>query len=143
MEILLLVFALPTAVITFSIALQKILKCPSLVAGITFSVFLILTFVLNNLNLLIVTLIYTIISYITAILICIIHNKIHETTTVPIPSKNNCFCDPNDINDNVLLNNNHICEQTFNCINPNGIPTKINIIPNNNNYNCRNYRQKR
>ena len=38
MNILLLFFAIPIAVIIFSIALQKILKCPFIVAGIIFSI---------------------------------------------------------------------------------------------------------
>ena len=140
MEILLLVFALPVAVIINSIALQKVLKCPPLVAGITFSIFLIITFVLNNLNLLIITLIYTAISYITAILINIICNRTNGGCKI-----NNCLCDENSTNDNILINNNHICEETFNCINSNGEPTRINVIPNNINNNCnsRNFRQRR
>ena len=37
--LLLIFFALPIAVIVISIALQKILKCPVLVAAIIFSIF--------------------------------------------------------------------------------------------------------
>ena len=144
MEILLLVFALPVAVIINSIALQKVLKCPPLVAGITFSIFLIITFVLNNLNILIITLIYTVISYITAVLICIICNRVNERIKT-----NNCLCNENSTNNNIISNNNHICEETFNCINSNGEPTRINVIPNNINNNCncncnfRNAKQRR
>lgn len=68
---LLIFFALPIATIIISIALQKILKCPPLVAGIIFAIFLIVTFIVNNLNFLIATIVYTIISFITAILVCI------------------------------------------------------------------------
>ena len=50
MNILLIFFALPIAVIIISIALQKILKNPILVAAIIFAVFLIVTFIVNNLN---------------------------------------------------------------------------------------------
>ncbi len=72
MNTLLIFFALPVATIIISIALQKILKCPALVAGIIFAVFLIVTFVIGNLNLLIATIIYTIISFLTAFIICMI-----------------------------------------------------------------------
>ena len=41
MNILLIFFALPIATIIISIALQKILKCPILVAAIIFAIFLI------------------------------------------------------------------------------------------------------
>ena len=72
MNILLIFFALPIATIIISIALQKILKCPSLVAAIIFAIFLIVTFILNNLNFLIATIVYTIISFITAAIVCLI-----------------------------------------------------------------------
>lgn len=68
MNTLLLFFALPIATIIISIALQKILKCPLLVAAIIFAVFLIVTFVIDDLNFLIATIVYTIISFITAFL---------------------------------------------------------------------------
>ena len=69
---LLIFFALPIATIIVSIALQKILKCPPLVSAIIFAIFLIVTFIINNLNFLIATIVYTIISFITAVLVCII-----------------------------------------------------------------------
>ena len=69
MDILLLIFfALPIAVVIISIALQKILKCPALVAAIIFAIFLIVTFIISNLNFLIATIVYTIISYITVVI---------------------------------------------------------------------------
>ena len=63
MNTLLIFFALPLATIIISIALQKILKCPPLVAAIVFAIFLIVTFIINDLNFLIATIVYTIISY--------------------------------------------------------------------------------
>lgn len=71
--ILLIFFAIPLAVIIFSIALQKILKCPALVAGIIFAIGIIITFIIGNLILLAATLVYTFISYITALIICLIN----------------------------------------------------------------------
>ena len=124
MEILLLVFALPIAVITISIALEKILNCPPLVAGIVFSVFLVITFLNNNLNLLIVTIVYTIISYSTAILICLVKRRNQQ----------------NSILDDTIINNNCTYEESYNCMNADGVPTRINIIQNdnlNNNCGCR------
>ena len=72
MNVLLIFFAFPIATIIISIALQKILKCPPLVAAIIFSIFLIVTFIINNINFLIATIIYTIISFITAVIVCFI-----------------------------------------------------------------------
>ena len=68
MNILLLFFAIPIAVIIFSIALQKILKCPFLVAGIIFSILLIITFTIANIFFLVATIIYTILSFIVAVI---------------------------------------------------------------------------
>ena len=69
MNLLLIFFALPLATIVFSIALQRVLDNPILVASIIFSIFLIVTFVIGDLNLLIATIIYTILSFITAIIV--------------------------------------------------------------------------
>lgn len=84
MEILLIFFALPIAIIIISIALQKVLKCPILVAGIIFSIFLIISIIFGSLILVIVTIIYTIISFLTAA----IFNFIQERF-------NNCMCSNN------------------------------------------------
>ena len=72
MNILLIFFALPIAVIIISIALQKILKNPALVAAIIFAIFLIVTFIVNNLNFLVAAIVYAIISFITAFIVCIV-----------------------------------------------------------------------
>ena len=71
MNNLLIFFALPIATIIISIALQKILKCPYLVSAIVFAIFLIVTFIINNLNFLVATIVYTIISFITALIVCL------------------------------------------------------------------------
>ena len=73
MNTLLIFFALPIAVIIISIALQKIFKCPFLVAGI-----LIATFVIGNLTYLVATIAYTILAFITAVLTNIICRILRE-----------------------------------------------------------------
>lgn len=78
MNILLIFFAIPIAVIIFSIALQKILKCPVLVAAIIFAVFLIITFAVFDATFLVFTIIYTIIAFITAFIVKIICNLINK-----------------------------------------------------------------
>lgn len=67
MNVLLLLFAFPIATIIYSIVLQKILQCPILVALTIFATFLILSFAVFDESFLIYTILYTIISYITAI----------------------------------------------------------------------------
>lgn len=78
MNTLLIFFALPIAIIIISIALQKIFKCPFLVAGIIFAIFLTVTFVIGNLNILIATIAYTILAFITAVITNIICRILRE-----------------------------------------------------------------
>ena len=72
MNTLLFFFAFPVAVIIFSIVLEKLLKNPIIVASLIFAVFLILTFAVFGDNFLIATLAYTILSFVTALIIQII-----------------------------------------------------------------------
>ncbi len=153
MNLLLIFFALPVAVIIISIALQKILKCPVLVAAIIFAIFLIVTFVVNNLNFLIAAIAYAILSFITAYLTCIICRFIDR-----LSCSCSSFCD----NDNGRSNNNGVltisnnqnngnscgCNEivdngcTYQITNSDGLNARINIVPNtgncnnNNNNNC-------
>lgn len=153
MNTLLIFFALPIAVIIISVALQKILKCPSLVAAIIFAIFLIVTFVVNNLNFLIAAIVYAIISFITAYITCIVsrilsrmgnqcgcgcncgrHNQCNYT------GNNNCN---NLLTVTSLQNGNSTCgcnQNTDGCTyqitNEDGLSAKINIIPNSNQNTC-------
>lgn len=148
MNLLLIFFALPVAVIIISIALQKILKCPILVAAIIFAIFLIVTFVVNNLNFLIAAIAYAILSFITAYLTCIICRFIDKLTC-----NSSCFCDnPNRINNNneiLTISNNQNnqngcgCDEmrdngcTYQITNSDGLNARINIVPNTGNCNNR------
>ena len=67
MNTLLLFFALPIATIILSVVLLKILKCPALVAATFFAIYLILTYAVFGSDFLIFAIVYTILSYITAI----------------------------------------------------------------------------
>lgn len=150
MNILLIFFALPIAVIIISIALQKILKNPILVAAIIFAIFLIVTFIVNNLNFLIAAIIYAIVSFITAFITCIIARFLRRCERESL-----CCCRRNDEcscgnNNNNVLTIRSIENNTSNCgfhvnndirsyqiTNADGTSTRINIIPNscNNNTN--------
>lgn len=76
--LLLIFFAIPIAVIIISIALQKIFKCPFLVAAIIFAIFLVVTFIIGNLVFLVATIAYTIIAFITAVITKIICRILRE-----------------------------------------------------------------
>ena len=118
MNTLLIFFALPIAVIIISIALQKIFKCPFLVAGIIFAIFLIVTFVVGNLNLLIATIAYTILAFITAVLTNIICRILKELDRREGESESSC-CNRRNRNSNSNNNNNEtqLLSITGNCSN--------------------------
>lgn len=92
-NILLLFFALPIATIIISIALQKILNNPLLVAAVIFAIFLVVTFIIGDLNLLIATIVYTILSFLTAAIVNYIDENREE-------NHNNNNSNNNSINNN-------------------------------------------
>ena len=92
-NILLLFFALPIATIIISIALQKVLDNPLLVAAIIFAIFLVVTFIIGDLNLLIATIVYTILSFLTATIVNYIDENREENNNNNSNINNNqCSC---------------------------------------------------
>ena len=73
-SILLIFFAIPLAVVIFSIAIQKILKNPFLVASIIFSILLIIVLAFFEPIFLVLVIAYAILAFITAIITKIIRN---------------------------------------------------------------------
>ena len=69
MDPILTFLVLPIAIIILAIVLQKILKCPILVALTFFAVFLILTFTVFGTDFLIFAILYTILAFIAAFLV--------------------------------------------------------------------------
>lgn len=86
---LLIFFAIPFAVIVVSIALQKLLRNPFLVAGIILSIFLVLAFALPSTTYLIAGIVYTVLSFVTAYLTMLIKRYIKEMQR---EQNNNCLC---------------------------------------------------
>ncbi len=86
MNTLLIFFALPIATIILAIVLQKILKCPILVALTFFAIYLIVTFAAFDANFLIFAIAYTILAYIAAVITRFIINAINDN------DDNNCGC---------------------------------------------------
>ena len=103
MDLLLLFFAIPLAVIILSIVLQKILKCPWLVAATFFAIFLIVTFAVGDIRLLIFTVIYTIISYITALIFRAVCNLMCNGITLRNINTRNI--NTNTLNANQVIDN--------------------------------------
>lgn len=69
MNNLLIFFALPVATILLAIVLQKILKNPLLVAAFFFAIYLIVTFAAFDASFLVFAILYTILAYVTAVLV--------------------------------------------------------------------------
>lgn len=114
MNIILFLFIFPIATIIFSIALQKILKCPYLVSAIILAIFLIVTFTVYGVNFLIAAFIYALIALITAYIVKFF-GKI-ENRTIQINLINNRRCDNNC---------NNTC--TCNCSNDNNEDSNVDL----------------
>ena len=123
MNILLIFFALPIATIIISIALQKIFRCPILVAAIIFAIFIVLTFTIFGINFIVATIIYTIISFITAYITCLLQNS-----SVFINNQCSCNMARSGRNCNTCRNRNNCCN-----IN-NSIPTSDELLTINSTY---------
>ena len=90
MNILLLAFAIPVATILLAIVLQKILKCPLLVAATFFAIFLIVTFAVFDSSFLVFAILYTILAYVTAVLTRLICKIISRFN---LGNHCNCICE--------------------------------------------------
>lgn len=117
--ILFVFFALPVATILLAIVLQKILKCPILVAITFFAIYLIVAFAVYSSDLaiaIIATIIYTIIAFITAYIVHIItriRKRINDFCENGLGRQNsrnsnqsNCDCSRNLEQSNCCCNNN-------------------------------------
>lgn len=112
MNNLLIFFAIPVATIILSVIFETLIRCPFKIAGIAFSIFLITAFSLGGTaELLVLAIVYTIISFISAYLTAIFENR----------------------------NDNNCTNQTNNIENTNGINNMQNILNQSNNT-CRRFR---
>ena len=80
MNTLLIFFAFPVAVIILSAIFETILNCPFKIAGITFSIFLVITFAFFDETFLIATIVYTILSFLVAFLVKALQNYIDNNS---------------------------------------------------------------
>ena len=126
MNLLLIFFAFPIAVIIVSYILEKLLNSPIAVASLIFAIFLVVTFAAFDELFLIATLAYTILAFITALIaryfcnrnesennICEKLNNILNTLSNNGNNSCNCNNDDDDDDDNIceavgqILNNNN------------------------------------
>lgn len=129
MNILLLFFAIPLAIIILSIVLQKILKCPVLVAAVFFAIFLIIAFAVFDATFLVAVIIYTFLAYITAVIVkiicCLLRNCDWQCNHSCICGEDDCSCrrNTNTENNNVLTLSDG--NDAFNRTNRNGCTCTI------------------
>lgn len=132
MNLLLIFFAFPIAVIIVSYILEKLLNSPIAVASLIFAIFLVVTFAVFDELFLIATLAYTLLAFITALIaryfcnrnesennICEKLNNI--LNTISNNENNGCNCNNDDDDDD------NICEAVGQILNNNN---------NNNSHNC-------
>lgn len=103
MNTLLIFFALPIAVIIVSAILQKVLKCPIAVAALIFAIFLVVTFTAFDATFLIATLAYTILAFITALIVKLLCNEDDDEDY----NESECGCLSNILNTNNTNSNNN------------------------------------
>lgn len=117
MDALLMFFAIPVATIILAIVLQKILNCPLLVAATFFAIFLIVTFAAFDESFLVFAILYTLLAFITAIIVrficCLIRNS-NNPCINGNAMQTNCLCsannsDEDDDNDECNCNSNSNC----------------------------------
>lgn len=122
---LLIFFAIPVATIILSAIFETFINCPIKVAGIAFSIFLIVAFSLGGTaELIIAAIVYTIISLITAFIVmliqnrnCIINRLCNNCNDNDECSNNNCNCNSNNscnCNNNNSNSNNCSCNRNNN-----------------------------
>lgn len=76
MNILLIFFAIPLAVIVLSAILETFIHCPFKIAGIFFSIFIVVAFALGgSATQIVASIIYTLIAFITAVVVRLIINR--------------------------------------------------------------------
>lgn len=138
LNVLLIYFALPIAVIIFSIVLQKVFKCPLIVASIIFAIFLVVAFLVDVANFLVATIAYTILSFITAyitMLICKLINVLENNNSCT-RNNGNTFLS-NDSNTQLINGTLQIRTNGTSCScsqsNNNAISVVANVTPNSSN----------
>lgn len=98
MNTLLIFFAFPVAVIILSAIFETIINCPFKIAGITFAIFLVITFAFFDETFLIATIVYTILAFLVAVLVSAILNYIgNNNGNEDDENESSCMCNGRNI----------------------------------------------
>ena len=102
MDPILIFVVLPLATIIFSIALQRLFKCPVLVAAIIFAIFLILTYTVFGTDFIIFAILFAVLAFITAFLSNLFCKLIRRLRNLE-RRNTDCDCDDDDNETNEKL----------------------------------------
>lgn len=106
MNTLLIFFAIPLATIILSAIFETFIKCPLKVAGIAFSIFIIVAFALGgSAELIVAAIIYTLLSLITAFITMLIQNRVEENDNSDDCDDLNLSSNLSSVNNREILNN--------------------------------------
>lgn len=115
---LLIFFAIPVAVIILSAIFETFINCPIKIAGIVFSIFLIVAFALGGTaELIIATIIYTILAFITAFIVMIIQNRNQIFNNICNSCNENSTCNCGNTINNTGRNSNCRNNSSCSCLN--------------------------
>lgn len=146
MNILLIFFAFPIAVIIVSAILEKILRSPVAVAALIFAIFLVLTFAVFDEIFLIATLVYTIIAFITALIVHFLKRRCdHERDICDLLAEfiqNNSENSSSNNNTSNNSNNNESLPNTVEDLLLNSTNNNTNSNSNDSNCNCNRFRRR-
>ena len=134
MNTLLIFFAFPIAVIIISAILENLLKNPVAVAAFIFAVFLIVAFAAFDETFLIATLVYTIIAFITALIVHFLKRRYDNQHNI-------CERLEEIIRNNSDNNNNDSIVDAVENIISNNSNNNVNTNSNNCNCGCNRYRR--
>ena len=106
MNTLLIFFAIPLATIILSAIFETFIRCPLKVAGIAFSIFIIVAFALGgSAELIVAAIIYTLLSLITAFITMLIQNRVEENDNSDDCDTLNSSSNLSTVNNREILNN--------------------------------------
>ena len=151
MNVLLIFFAIPLAVIILSVILESFINCPLKVAGIFFAIFIVLAFGFGGTaELIVAAIVYTFISFITAVIIryiinrrcnCCENDETNCRTCNSCDSCNSCSINNLDLNTiNALNNLSRIGSGLNNGVESQTVLADSTSFNNNLNNTCRRYR---
>lgn len=105
MNLLLLFFALPIATIILAVVLEKILRCPFLVAATFFAIYLIVAFSLFNATFLVFVIVYTILAFIAALIAEFFYQRCNNQRRCSLKC---CLCTRDNTNNTVTLSDEDV-----------------------------------